>query len=132
MGANPAERCPAGTILTVGYVGTELYVLGALPRGATWLATPLLSTDKPEIILDDCIVTMMDPAYLDLVPEFIGNTYGNQFLAYTSSADLAEKKKMVNVLADAEGFFTTGYYTRRTNFERFYNRLRAIFASYKC
>lgn len=30
---------------------------------------------------------------------------------------------------DAEGTYTTSYYTRRTNFERFYDRLRDVFAS---
>lgn len=30
---------------------------------------------------------------------------------------------------DAEGTYTTGYYTRRTNFERFYDRLRDMFTS---
>lgn len=111
VGANLAERCPAGTVLTGDYVGTKLYVLGSLPKGAAWLATPLLSTDKPEVILDDCIVTMMDPAYFDLAPEFIGNTYGNQFLAYTSSADLSEKKEMVAALADTEGIMLLSCYT---------------------
>lgn len=103
VGANLAQQCPAGTVLTADYVGTELYVLGALPEGAAWVATPLLGTDKPEDILDDCIVTLMDPGYFELASQFISNTYANQFLSYASPTELTERRQTVKELAESEG-----------------------------